>query len=332
MNLILPGDGSQIRLASIPSLLPVRQHPDTPWVTAASNEWARAHLRACVRTDAEIEHFIEGGIARLVCHMLPQAPRDVVLATCDLFQYLVLLDDAFSDKGLLGSSEHAAWTAAGRVMIALAGWGGSFDAATEAVDDAARRIRRHLTTPQWERLAAGVADYLNGCITEVRTRGDDRLHDFNAYTHHRRVTVGMKWILVLAELLPDQELSPRIPVHHKVARLHNVALDHLWIVNDLFSFLKEHHGQEFTSAIPVLRRSGASSPQDAVDWLLGQVAEREQSFARLRDELCASPLASEPGLCLYLENIGYVMSSALHWSWDTPRYEVPGLPDPRRPA
>jgi hypothetical protein len=329
--MVNPLGEAQIHLPDFPSLLPAKAHPDTGWLAETSNQWARTRLRACVRTDAELEDFIEGGIARLVCHMLPQAPRTVVLATCDLFQYLVLLDDAFSDKGLLGASEHAARHVAGRVMTALTGWGGGPDLATGAVHDAASRLRPALSAGQWERLAAGVADYLDGCVIEVATRADDGLADFEAYTRHRRVTVGMKWILVLAELTPGQQLNPAIP-GHALGELHNIALDHLWMVNDLFSFLKEYHGREFTSAIPVLRRSADCSPQDAVNWILGQVAGRERAFADLRDTLLAGPLASEPGLRAYLDNIGYVMSSALHWSWDTSRYHVPGVLDPRKPA
>jgi hypothetical protein len=325
-------DGEQIHLPYFPSLLPAKAHPDTGWLAKTSNQWARIHLRACVRTDAELEDFIEGGIARLVCHMLPQAPRTVVLATCDLFQYLVLLDDAFSDKGLLGASEHAARHVAGGVMTALTGWGGEPGRATGAVHDAASRLRPALSARQWERLAAGVADYLDGCVIEVATRADDGLADFEAYTRHRRVTVGMKWILVLAELTQNQELDPAIPSHPQLGELHNVALDHLWMVNDLFSFLKEDHGREFTSAIPVLRRSADRTPQAAVNWILGQIADRERAFADLRDTLLGGPLAGQPGLRAYLDNIGYVMSSALNWSRDTPRYHVAGLPDPRKPT
>ncbi|GCD95682.1 terpene synthase family protein [Embleya hyalina] len=325
-----PRDDTRIRFRDVPTRLPTTTHPDTDRLVTASSRWCRTHLRACARSDAELAAYLGGGISTLVCRMLPNAPHEVTLAACDLFEYLVLLDDAMGDRGRLGASEHAARHAAGRVMVALTDWGGYPDAATEGVYDAARRLRPHLSERQWERLAVGVADYLDGCVLEVAA-GDDDLADLAAYTRRRRVTVGMRWILVLAELTAGGRLDPGVPLDPRVRELHTIALDHLWMVNDLFSYLKEWHGRECTTnVVPLLCRTRGHDPQGAVDWLFDHIAEREAAFLRAGREIESGMAAGRSAVPGYLHNIALVMSSALYWSRDTTRYHVPGLPDPRR--
>ncbi|MFD9061160.1 terpene synthase family protein [Kitasatospora purpeofusca] len=318
----------EIQLPEFTSLLPVKLHPDSEELVPASDHWTRTYLRSCARTDAELETLIEAGLARLTCYMLPNAPRGAVQATCDLWQQVVLLDDAMSDRGWLGASIHAAQNAVGRIMTALTGWG-SPDAATDAVRDAASRLRPYLPAERWERFAAEYADLLDGFLIEVATRNRDGLEDFEAYMKRRRITVGAKWVIVLAELMSGAELDPCVPSHPQVLQLRDVALDHLWLANDLFSFLKEQVRGEYISAIPLLQRCEGQRPQQAVTWLLDQVADQERKFFDLRRTILSGELAEHAGLSAYLDNVAHIMSGTLHWSWTTSRYHVPGRPDPR---
>jgi Terpene synthase family 2, C-terminal metal binding len=323
MSTIRRGSGiTSFALPQIESMLPIASHPETEEIVLNSDAWVRSHVRHVYRTEEDLERYLEGQIALLCCQMIPTAEKSITQAMCDLFQYIVILDDALGDKTWLGGSIRGAQNVAGRVMAALTGWGLE-DNFTKGVRNSADRLRPHMSPQHWKRFVIDFEDMLEGYLIEISARGEDGISDFDAYMCQRRVTVAMKWFLVGVELGNGDVLSEPAATHPQLLDLRDTVLDHLWLVNDLFSFRKERWKDEYISTISVLERIGNRSTQECVSWICSLIAERERAYVEKCSKILSSPLAREPGIETYLDNLAYVMSGPLHWSPTTPRYKIP---------
>ncbi|OXM45988.1 hypothetical protein CFP71_37500 [Amycolatopsis thailandensis] len=311
------------------SVLPARSHPETERLVTESDAWIRRTTRPCFRDDAGMEKFLAGRIAELCCAMLPGLPYPAMRPMCDLFQYIVVIDDAFGDAGWVGGSVHASRQVVAQIMAAVTGWDSVPDTAAPA-RDAVERLRPHLTEARWRRFVVDFEDMLDGYLLEVATRNADGLTDLDSYAERRRVTVAMKWFLTVAELGHDRPLSGETAADPELRALREVVLDHLWLTNDLYSCAKERRDGEYISLIPLLQRLEDRSHQDCVDWIAGRVAEQEALFLDRTAALSHGRLAIDPGLPGYLDNLTHTMSGPLNWSPGTRRYQVPGDPHATR--
>ncbi|WP_327412736.1 terpene synthase family protein [Streptomyces sp. NBC_01233] len=326
MNPVVSPAGAQVA-----SVLPVRFHPATDQLIAESDAWVRELVRPCFRDTAGMERYLDGEIAAVCCAMLPGMPYAVARPMCDLFQYIVVIDDALGDAGWVGGSVHASRLVVEQVMAAVSGWGRVEDT-TRAARDAVDRLRPHLDEPRWRRFLVDFEDMLDGYLIEVSTRGEDGLSDLDAYARRRRVTVAMKWYLTVAELGHGEPMSERVATDERVLALREVVLDHLWLTNDMYSCAKERRGGEYISLIPLLERLEGTSPEECVAWIAQRVVAQEREFLDRVAALRAGELAGEPGLEEYFDNLTHIMSGPLHWSPGTRRYQVSGREGERRGA
>ncbi|WP_125738234.1 terpene synthase family protein [Amycolatopsis sp. WAC 04197] len=310
-------------------MLPARTHPETDRLVMESDAWIRRTTRPCFGDDAGMEKFLSGRIAELCCAMLPGMPYPVLRPICDLFQYIVVIDDAFGDAGRVGGSVHGSRRVVAQIMAAVTGWD-EVPATAVPARDAADRLRPHLGEARWRRFVVDFEDMLDGFLIEVATRGADGLTDLASYAERRRVTVAMKWFLTVAELGHDRPLAEETATDPELRALREVVLDHLWLTNDLYSCAKERRDGEYISLIPLLQRLEDRSFKDCAAWIARRVGEQETLFLDRTAALSHGRLAEDPGLPGYLDNLAHTMSGPLRWSPGTRRYQVPGGPDAPR--
>ncbi|WP_275106950.1 terpene synthase family protein [Nocardia terpenica] len=98
------------------------------------------------------------------------------------------------------------------------------------------------------------------------------------------------------------------------------AIEHIALVNDLYSFAKELDHNEAMNLILVFLRRDHLTLQDAVDKLVHLTHEAETSFAQARDAILDGPLGTRADVRAYLYGAAHTMTGNLRWSQLSTRY------------
>ena len=305
--------------------LPVGTHPDTAAVERESAAWTRHHLGRLYPDPAAVEAFLRARYGLWACLCYPHGARDRVRDIADLGQLLTVLDDAYSDPDAAGRDPAAARHTTEKVLAVLGS--PERDAAESPLELALRdvwsRISTRMRPGPRERYLAATARYLAAWTREVEDRRTGRLPGLDAYLRARRDSVTGRACLIHAEYVLDLDLSAELadPLFTPV---HEAVLDHLTLVNDLFSFRKEHYGAEGAGALHLLLAAGSAPLQQAVDQVCARITAAERAFTAGCDRLLTGRFAADPRVHAYLTELGHLCSGSLRFSRITERYHGPG--------
>ncbi|MFI5867542.1 cytochrome P450 [Streptomyces sp. NPDC051546] len=301
------------------NLLKLEIRGDIDELVSESNDWARTQLAPLFGSAGAVDNFLSEDVARFACLIFPRSSRELTRAMCDLGQYMVLLDSIGGDRSGLGRSAHATRYALGEVMAAFVGWG-TVNEVTAPVRDAAQRLRAAMTPTQWERFTAGLEGYADGILLEAVTVENEQSRDLASYTERRRVTIGMRWPMAALESGAGYEINAYAAKDSRIEEMRVIALDHLWLVNDLMSFRKEMYAGEGEGVVPLLRRTESLTLQEAVHRVQDMISEREHAFIDKREEILSGELAEEAGVAGYLDGLGCLVAGSQAWCLSTARF------------
>ena len=113
------------------------------------------------------------------------------------------------------------------------------------------------------------------------------------------------------------------PSAGELAGFLDACFEHTILVNDLLSYRKEYVLDEPMNAVGVLCRTRGLGLQQAVDELCARLAAAEDAFFAEAGRLRRGH-GGRPGLELYLEAWGLMLSGNLAWSLSCPRYNGSG--------
>ncbi|MCO5611158.1 hypothetical protein L7F22_065408 [Adiantum nelumboides] len=275
-------------------------------------------------------------------------------------QEIGLLDEGgygFEDEpsGLAALRADAAAAKVGRLVATRKNGGRVSDIASRAEQEKAQqeRAQRELAIEigvQWaremqenglksarqlERLREGVAQYMLGVIRVVRLRQEKRLPSVEEYIRLRRMD-GAEWLGLLAcEFDVHIELEDETLQHPLIQRLRWATVNQMLWINDLLSFYRESHIDDYVSLLAVLhynnvagdageKQTGKRPPLEMADFeeamaqARAMIKEADDECMRLTHEIAAWRNDLGP----YIDSTLYFVSGLAFWTLWSSRYHT----------
>jgi hypothetical protein len=317
--------GSQFYLPELPYLLPARRHPQTEELRRTCDAWVRENMAFAMDSPADMDLLLEEGAALWTCLVLATASADRLLPLCKYTEYLSVFDNAMVDRNKIGKDVGAARRMFDRVAAILdeKAVGKDFEYG-RVLQGIWREMRPGFSDRHWGRFLAEVRRFLSGCVAEISSRKEDEVFDYDTYIKVRRDSVGMGMYFVLGEYGLGLDLGDELAAHAELREIVDVALEHIMLTNDLFSFRAESVKDDHVNALAVLRLDRKMDLQEAVDELYRVIDGKRAAFMAARDRIRASPLGARPGIAAYLDALWHMMAGNLQWSYLTSRYNGVG--------
>ena len=311
------GDG--FYLPRMPYLLPARRHPETDRLQAESEAWVRERFDFAFQDREQLERLIAERASTWTCMVHPTAESDRLLTMCKLTEFLSVFDNAMVDRYSIGSDSGVARVLFGRVLDTVTGAIEPSDNPWEAViSELAGELRRDCHPRVWDRFVAEVDRFLQGCVAEIASREEDDVFGPEDYVRVRRDSVGMGMYFVLGEYALDLDLTESVAEGGVLAPALDIALEHIMLANDLFSFRAEADAYDHVNYLAVLAMDQQLTIQDAAGELFDQVEARRAAFMRERRRLQSQSLTADEST--YLEAVWDMMAGNVGWSYLTTRY------------
>jgi hypothetical protein len=316
--------GTEVYLPEFPYLLPALCHAQTKEIRAESDAWVCEELRFALPGEAELDLLLKEGAALWTCYVLPTARPDRLRHLCKYTEFLSVFDNAMVNRTAIGKDLDAAKRLFDRVVNILADTPGTADFAWgRALRTLWEPMRAGFTDALWDRFMAEVRRFLSGCVQEIASRSADMIFDYDTYLNVRRDSVGMGMYFVLGEYGLGIDLTDAL-TDERLRELIDVALEHIMLTNDMFSFRAEAAMDDYVNAVAVLCLSEGLSLQEAIDRLFMVVEGRRVEFMARRTSIESTDLGQRPEVAAYLDALWHMMAGNLQWSYLTSRYNGTG--------
>jgi len=134
--------------------------------------------------------------------------------------------------------------------------------------------------------------------------------------------VGLRPNVVALEHILDMDLSDLLDADPDLASLGGLAIEHILLCNDLFSFRTEFFHGDYFSAVAVLMRTHRQQLPAAVRTVADRIAAADQALTQraefLRDRY------TDPSVRAYIQGVLAIPAGNLRWSRETARYNGSG--------
>lgn len=317
--------GSQFYLPGFPYLLPALCHPEADEIHLESKRWVLENMRFALDGDQQMDELLEEGAALWTCYVLPTAARPRLQLLCNYTEYLSVFDNAMVDRAKIGEDLQAAKQLFARVVTILEDQAVGVDFEYGRVLKSIwQQMRPAFPEQQWERFMTEVRRFLSGCVSEIASRIDAAVFDFDTYIKVRRDSVGMGMYFVLGEFGLGIDLTDQLGKHAQLRDIIDICLEHIMLTNDMFSFRAECEMDDYVNALAVLRLSEGMGLQASVDRLFSIIEEKRTRFMAARAAIESGPLGEDLDVRAYLDALWHMMAGNLQWSFLTSRYNGVG--------
>jgi hypothetical protein len=282
-------------------------------------------MRFALADEGEIDRLIEERASLWTCYVLPTAAEERLATLCKYTEYLSVFDNAMVDREKIGKDVEAAKELFGRVVNILNdnAVGADFEWG-RTLHELWTAMRPGFPDRQWDRFMAEVQRFLAGCVHEISSRSEELVFDYETYLRVRRDSVGMGMYFVLGEYGLGIDLTDHLKNHAELRDVIDIALEHIMLTNDLFSFRAECAMDDYVNALSVLRVNNGLSLQDGVDELFSVIEEKRVAFMRARRGIESGELGADPAVLSYVDALWHMMAGNLQWSYETSRYNGVG--------
>ena len=308
-----------------------RLHPDASDLEAAVNAWYMSRFN-CSPDSERGKLFVQSRYPLLPCLAYTFTPRDLMTAVVEHIVWLFLLDDCMDDVEVgMGGDSDAVETLIGCVMSVLNAHDlpSSPDpvlrTAMQVTWDWWSEMRLHMPPTQRSRFVQGVKDYLDAAREQVMLRQADTILDPHTFIVKRRRASAVVPSLVLTEYCCQLELDEETLNHPLISELHDAVCDHIAMVNDAWSFKREHLKGDHQNLLASMWANSCTAArrdfQEVVLKVCDLIKQRDEDCVRLMAEIKKSKLVEDkPGLHRYLDGLGDWLAANHYWSSVTARY------------
>ncbi|WP_328380507.1 terpene synthase family protein (plasmid) [Streptomyces sp. NBC_00440] len=307
--------------------LPALRHPDHAEIERANQHYIRNHLWDLYRSEEEARNNLHDRHAQWACLANPNGDTERVRYHAYWVSAFFLIDDVLSDPRWHGSSTRETDTIVGELVAVLEG-----DLTTAGGEGGPyKKVAVRVLGPILEGMGSGLrtrflADmrrYIQEYRAEVALRATGRVPDFDTYMAMHTAS-GCDAVTTLVEYGLQVDLTEAFRAHPALYELKRIVHDNFILVNDLFSFHREHSQGDYTNALSVLVLAEGMQLQDAIDKVCHLIGETEKHFIQKSGEMLASTLGADPNVRAYVEEMAYAFSASSQWSYETPRYHNGG--------
>ncbi|PLW66816.1 hypothetical protein GQS52_07665 [Streptomyces sp. SCUT-3] len=300
------------QLPDVPSWLPPERHHDAAAIERHCNDLARAGLVGHFGNEDAAERFLARRLPLRAALCYPRTLDDRAAGLASLAVPTALADEAFRAPGVRDDPERAA-VLRDRLLSVLD------DVAPPAGFALGRLLYTALsrTTPRMppavaRRYRQAHRETVECSLHEAAEGHDDTVLDFATYLGVRRTHHAAHRAAVLTEYAIGVDLTRELSESPALAAARDLAVDHLTLVDELFSFPEECRAPRSVSAVWVFVAHEGRTVQGAVDKLAGLVAAAEEDFAETCARVLHGPLGERGDVLLYLRELGHLMSGNLH--------------------
>ncbi|XP_024542662.1 (E)-2-epi-beta-caryophyllene synthase-like [Selaginella moellendorffii] len=270
---------TSFKLPEIPCSLSFQRHPDYMSITKEANEWAFK----CMRRDFSPEEkkcLVQWKVPMFTCLSTPHAPKANMLASAKFAWLTAFLDDPFDDNEVAGGALATSYL---DTLLSLCYGTASLAEvpdilAYRACHDLMEDLRSLFKPELFRRTVSTVEGWARSILS------DDLTHEYELY---RRTNVFiLPLIYAMGASFDDEDVESLDYI-----RAQNAMLDHMWMVNDVFSFPKEFYKKKFNNlpAVLLLTDPSVQTFQDAVNTTCRMIQDKEDEFIYYRDILASVP-------------------------------------------
>ncbi|MEU7133736.1 terpene synthase family protein [Streptomyces sp. NPDC046261] len=310
----------QFELPPVPMRLPLLGHPETARIEEECYRWARPYLIAYFGNEECADRYILQRMAYWACLCYPHMLDDRCVTLPNIMIPAGICDDSFSRPGIQESLD--------RTGALRRSWLAMLDG--EPVDPGfhAGRMLRDALAPAWPQMSPDLAgryrDAYRDVIASAVTEADARIHDdllpFDDYMELRLTNLFGYWATCQTEYALGCDLTEELDTDKALAKARDLAIHHMTLVNDLYSFPKEYEAGEAMNCMWILMRTEALPLQRAVNRLVELIGQTEEMFSRTCSEVVGGAGAVHPAVPAYLKELGHLISGNLHYHSLTTRY------------
>lgn len=311
----------QAEVLLVPCPYPDRSSPHG----AAAAEYARAvGAQAGLRgraADLVLNGMALGEAAALT---YPDADLERLKAAALWIAFLVLFDDAWSDRLPLAGDWHSSVLAQHRIIHeVIDGRRAGLDAQPLALllsrflDDVAR------LAPAWDRsrLERQIRRYLSATLWELDLRSAGKIPDLAAYLRMRQVFSTMTVQLELDCFVCRLEVDDQVRNHPCVQLADAAVADYGCIANDLYSFREERELGQISNIVSVLQHEHGLDIAQATAHARQLCTQALATFEYVRSRPAVLGLDDDEALRRYFDHYEAFISAAARWPARSARYQ-----------
>jgi 5-epi-alpha-selinene synthase len=169
------------------------------------------------------------------------------------------------------------------------------------------------------RFADPLEELFEGFVTEARNRERARIPDVASYLRLREVTVGVKTVFELADLLDGFNLPNETRAHPALRLLATRASNIVGCANDLFTYEKEILSGEIHNLVVVLMNEHGLTISEAVEQAVKLHDNEVRSFVQEAEQLPSfHPIDAD--VRSYVEMLQRWIRGHLDWAYENGRY------------
>jgi avermitilol synthase len=190
-----------------------------------------------------------------------------------------------------------------------------------AVMDLRQRLLELAPPGHFARFTDPLEELFEGFVTEARNRERAQIPDVASYLRLREVTVGLKAMFALADLLDGFNLSNETRAHPALRQLATRASNIVGWANDLFTYEKEILYGEIHNLVMVLMNEHRLTIPEAVEQAVKLHDNEVRSFLQEVEQLPSYDLI-DADVRSYVEMLRRWIRGHLDWAQETGRYPI----------
>ncbi|EFJ34466.1 hypothetical protein SELMODRAFT_405826 [Selaginella moellendorffii] len=307
-----------IYLPQIRCSLPLQCHPDYASVSKQANDWAFRFLKInATNAAADKKYFTQWRMPLYGTFVVPWGDSRHALAAAKYTWLITILDDAVDEEPSQRDEILEAYMslASGQRSIAQVPNKPVLVAQAELIPD----LQKLMSPLLFQRLLVSYRKFV-GCYS---AKVDEEEFTKESYAVHRREDYVVKPMLNFTQMCLGVELRDKDLESEEYLRAIDAMFDHMWLVNDIFSFPKELRKKTFKNIIFLLLFTDHTvrSVQQAVDKANAMIQEKEQEFMYYHEILTRKAMESgNHDFLAYLRAIPAFIPGNLRWHYLAARY------------
>jgi hypothetical protein len=312
--------GTRFEMPPVPMRLPLLAHPEHERIEEECARWARPYLVDYFGSEDLADRYVRQRMPYWACVCYPHMLDDRCVALPNIMIPAGICDDSFSRPGIQKDM-----TRSGELRRR---WLAMLDGEPVDPEFHAGRFLRDALAPAWPQMSPRLAaryrntyrDVLASTVAETDAQGLDENPPFDAYMKLRLTNLFGYWATCQTEYGLGCDLSAELETDSRLAAARDLSINHMTLVNDLYSFPKEYEAGESLNAMWILMRDEDLTLQQAVYRLVELIERTEETFSRTCAQVLDGPLAEHSAVPGYLRELGHLISGNLHYHGLTTRY------------